>query len=1189
MESNDTSLLMFLTNVKENFINDNKNILNSLSINESIIDDFIFYIKKVILNNNYNLNSIIENIDKSDFKEAKNLFNKYFGSKSQSFELFVRFISILKKFFNDFKTNNIFDNENYEKYFLSIIIILNQIELGILRDSTKLVDESLKKIKTTQYLAQEKKKQLFLLENTSIPIILIDKFNNILFYNKASEKILSKHIFGIKDKSDKILYKLPDWLIKEVIKFKKSQNEEIFCESVLEINKEKLYYNVNFKKLPGTNEEISILLNDITYIKQTQELIRKLAYIVEQSPNSVLITDLNGSIEYVNETFSKVTGYTLSEVFGKNPNILKSGLTPIDIYQDLWNTILGGNEWKGTLYNKKKNGDFFWEDVYIFPLRNNEGSIINFCGIKIDITEKKLLEEATKENDLILKNVWDLSHSGMRIANSDGFIIKVNPSFCKMFEKSEEELINQEVSVIYLPIYRDVVLFKFKTNFSDRKVETFLERELILWNGKHKWFEINNAYLNIGKDKTVLLTVFRDITERKFAYDALLESQNRLKESEKKFRQLVESANEGILMMNYDYSISYVNNYFCNLVGYNESEIYGKSLLSFLYEKDLNKFSKYLEEVIKLNTIKHEIKLIKKDGSIIYANVAISVIYGNDKKIDSYIILFSNITERIKFENELKYEKHLFLSLLNNIPDFIYYKDTYGKFLRVNLAFAKWMGYEKPDEIIGKTDYDFFEKELADSYSIIEKKIISTGKGLLNFDEYNKTVTGKESWVTTSKLPLKDEEGNIIGILGISRDITERKLLEKLLWSEKEELKITLKSVGDAVITANKDRRITFLNKKAEEITGFSQDESLNKPLFEVFVLIETKPDSTLVNTFKLLSDENLLGKENQATLIAKNKEQKIISYNASAIISPDNEFLGYVIVFRDITNLRKQEAQRALSQKMESIGQLAAGISHEINTPMQFIGDNIRFLHDALNDLYLLLNIVDECQKNYRINKNADVFIEKIDELKQNIDYDFIKEEIPNAINQSLEGVNKVRKIVLAMKDFAHPGVKTKSYSDLNRGIEVTATISKNEWKYYADLELDLDQDLPLIYCSLDEINQVILNMIVNSAHAIKDTIDKGKQEKGKIIIKTYKENDDAVILISDTGCGIPENIKDKIFDPFFTTKEVGKGTGQGLAIAHDIIVNKHKGKIEVESFVGKGTTFKIYLPISTENEINN
>lgn len=1189
MEGNEASLLMFLNDFKENFLNKNRNILYSISIDESIIDDFINIIKKVIADNNYDVIIFLENIGKNNFKESKNFFNKYFGLKSQSYELFSRFISILKNFLNNFKTNYVFKDEFHKKYIHFIIIILNQIELTILQESIKLVDESFKKIKTTQYLAQEKKKQLFLLENTSIPIILIDKYNNILFYNKASEKILSKHTFEIKDKSDKILYKLPDWLIKEVKKFRTSEDNEISFESLIEIKNDKFNYNINFKKLPGNNEEISILLYDITYIKQTQELIRKLAYIVEQSPNSVLITDLNGSIEYINETFSKITGYTLSEVLGRNPNILKSGITPIDVYQDLWNTILGGASWKGTLYNKKKNGEFFWEDVYIFPLKNNEGNIINFCGIKIDITEKRLLEEATKESELMLKSVWDLSYSGMRIANSEGIIIKVNPSFCKMFEKSEEELIGNDISVIYSPINRDDVLFKFKKNFIEKKIETIFEKELILWNGKHKWFEINNTYLNIGKARIVLFTVFRDVTERKLAYDALLESQNRLKESEKKFRQLVESANEGILMMSCDYNISYVNNYFCNLVGYTRDEIYGKSLLSFLYEKDVNQFSKFLEEVIKEKTIKHEIKLIKKDGCIVYANIAISVIYEKDNKIVSYIILFSDITERIKFENELKYEKHLFLSLLNNIPDFIYYKDTYGKFLRVNLAFAKWMGYENPDEIIGKTDYDFFEKELADTYANIEKKITSTGKGILNFDEYNKTISGKESWVITSKLPLKDEEGNIIGILGISRDITERKLLEKTLWSEKEELKITLKSVGDAVITTDKDRRITLFNKKAEDITGFSQDESLNKPLFEVFVLIETKPDSTHINTFKLLSDQNLLGKENQATLITKNKEQKIISYNASAIISPDNEFSGYVIVFRDITNLRKQEAQRALSQKMESIGQLAAGISHEINTPMQFIGDNIRFLQDAFNDLYLLLNLVDECQKNYTNNTNIDDFLDKIDELKQNIDYDFIKEEIPNAINQSLEGVEKVRKIVLAMKDFAHPGVKTKSFSNLNRGIEVTATISKNEWKYYADLELDLDPDLPFVYCSLDEINQVILNMIVNSAHAIKEKIDKGKQEKGKITIKTYKENNDAIIIISDTGSGIPDNIKDKIFDPFFTTKEVGKGTGQGLAIAHDIIVNKHKGKIEVESVVGKGTTFKIFLPISTENEINN
>jgi two-component system, NtrC family, sensor kinase len=185
------------------------------------------------------------------------------------------------------------------------------------------------------------------------------------------------------------------------------------------------------------------------------------------------------------------------------------------------------------------------------------------------------------------------------------------------------------------------------------------------------------------------------------------------------------------------------------------------------------------------------------------------------------------------------------------------------------------------------------------------------------------------------------------------------------------------------------------------------------------------------------------------------------------------------------------------------------------------------------------------------------------------------------------LIGIDRVRQIVLAMKDFAHPGIKSKALYDLNHGIEVTVTISRNEWKYVADLETNLDPSLPFIYCSMDEINQVVLNMIVNSSHSIKDMLEKGREEKGKIVICTRREGEEAVIYISDTGKGISKEIISKIYDPFFTTKEVGKGTGQGLAIAHDIIVNKHKGSIQVESEIGKGTTFIIKIPIL--NELND
>jgi len=214
-------------------------------------------------------------------------------------------------------------------------------------------------------------------------------------------------------------------------------------------------------------------------------------------------------------------------------------------------------------------------------------------------------------------------------------------------------------------------------------------------------------------------------------------------------------------------------------------------------------------------------------------------------------------------------------------------------------------------------------------------------------------------------------------------------------------------------------------------------------------------------------------------------------------------------------------------------------------------------------------------------------VLKDKIDELKIKMDMEFIISEIPRSIEQSQTGIERVTKIVRAMKDFSHPGAKEKSYYDINHGIQVTITISKNEWKYVADVDFQPATNLPDIYCLQDELNQVILNMIINSSHAIEEKGTESSGKKGLIQIVTQRENDFAVIKILDNGKGIkPENIS-KIFDPFFTTKQVGKGTGQGLAISHDIIVNKHGGQINVESKYGYGTTFIIKIPIYNNDEL--
>jgi PAS domain S-box-containing protein len=282
-----------------------------------------------------------------------------------------------------------------------------------------------------------------------------------------------------------------------------------------------------------------------------------------------------------------------------------------------------------------------------------------------------------------------------------------------------------------------------------------------------------------------------------------------------------------------------------------------------------------------------------------------------------------------------------------------------------------------------------------------------------------------------------------------------------------------------------------------------------------------------------------------------------------------------------DCTERNLLREQLLQAQKLESVGQLAAGIAHEINTPTQYIGDNVRFLKDAFVDLTSLLASYQHYFLDSQINSLSPKMIQEVEEAVKNADSDYLLEEIPKAIDQTLEGISRVTALVSAMKEFSHPGTKEKILLDVNHAIGSTITVARNEWKYVADLETDFDLSLPLILCLPGEFNQAILNLIVNAAHAIADVIQKdGGPEKGKIFVQTRCFPDGAEIRVKDTGSGIPEGIRDRIFDPFFTTKEIGKGTGQGLAIARSVIVDKHGGSLHFETEEGKGTTFIIRLP---------
>jgi signal transduction histidine kinase len=266
-------------------------------------------------------------------------------------------------------------------------------------------------------------------------------------------------------------------------------------------------------------------------------------------------------------------------------------------------------------------------------------------------------------------------------------------------------------------------------------------------------------------------------------------------------------------------------------------------------------------------------------------------------------------------------------------------------------------------------------------------------------------------------------------------------------------------------------------------------------------------------------------------------------------------------------------------AQRLESVGHLAAGIAHEINTPIQYVGDNLRFLSDAFRDYQIVLQQYERLLSAALAGEISPGVLDKVRAARANGDMEYLGGEIPRALEQSLDGVGRVATIVRAMKTFAHPGSDEKMPADLNKALADTLIVANNELKYVADIVTDFGE-LPPVWCNVGDLNQVFLNLLVNAAHAIGDVV-KVSGGRGEIRLRTRSENNEAILSFSDTGCGIPAAIQSRVFDPFFTTKEVGKGTGQGLAIARHIIVEKHNGRIAFEANLPQGTTFLLSLPI--------
>ena len=564
-----------------------------------------------------------------------------------------------------------------------------------------------------------------------------------------------------------------------------------------------------------------------------------------------------------------------------------------------------------------------------------------------------------------------------------------------------------------------------------------------------------------------------------------------------------------------------------------------------------------------------------KDGRIVDVEVDAQVLDLHGRK--AVLVVVQDITERKQAEAELMEERHLLRTLMDNLPDVIYFKDLESRFTLINRALARAFGLDDPGQAVGNTDFDFFTAEHAQPAYDDEQEVIRTGKPMMAKEEKETWPDGRVTWVSTVKMPFRDADGAIIGTFGVSRDVTRRKRAEEAIRASEECYRDLFENASDLVFTTDLEAcRLTSLNRVAEQTIAYSREEAAQMNLRQ---LVDPRHWQRVERTRqRLLAGDAAITLELE--IMAKDGRRVVLEVKPR-LICKEGKPVEVQGIGRDITGREAAEVELRQAQKLESVGRLAAGIAHEINTPIQFVGDNARFLQDSFAGLQTLLNKYQELRDAAASGAVSPDLLAEVRRVEEESDCAYLLEEIPKALSQTLDGVTRVATIVRAMKDFAHPEGKEKATADLNKALQSTLTVARNELKYVADVETEFGE-LPLVVCHISDLNQVFLNLLVNAAHAIGEVVKESGQ-KGKIRVRTAAEGKTVLITISDTGCGIPEGIRNKVFDPFFTTKEVGRGTGQGLAIARSVVVDRHKGSLTFESEVGKGTTFYIRLPLDS------
>jgi two-component system, NtrC family, sensor kinase len=535
------------------------------------------------------------------------------------------------------------------------------------------------------------------------------------------------------------------------------------------------------------------------------------------------------------------------------------------------------------------------------------------------------------------------------------------------------------------------------------------------------------------------------------------------------------------------------------------------------------------------------------------------------------VVTAHDITARKAAEEDLRRREAELRMIFDDASVGLGLTDRDGRFLHTNRAHAAIYGYE-PGAVIGRHFTGHLPEHIR--ATMIERYHADVAAGVTSTQREVpiRRADGSPGWALVDVGFVRDDAGALRYTVAQVQDVTDRKSAARALEESTARYRALVEHLPMAIFSWGLDpsEGATYVSPQIEAMLGYSVDDWYSRQgLFED-ILHPDDRDAVLEQLYTSLANGDDLRCEYRMAAA----DGRWVTIRMEAVAMTDDQgwplyLQGYL---QDVSEHRRLEQQLRIAQKLESVGQLAAGIAHEINTPIQFVGDSVRFVEEACADLMALIDALEAAEGGPAPELRA-----RVEEAREIADLDYLRERLPAAFERTGDGIRRVSEIVRAMRDFAHPDAGERALIDVNAAVRDTLVVASSQYKLVADAQTELG-DVPPVLASGSEIKQVLINLVVNAAHAIADA---GAEQRGTIRVRTWRDGDEVAIAVSDTGCGIPAEDRERVFDPFFTTKEVGRGTGQGLAISRAIVHERHGGSIAVDSEVGRGTTIEVRLPI--------